>query len=156
MSRLSLIALIILMIPDTSNGQKKKEEFKLTKIEQEIVDRTNAERKKADLPELKVSPLLTAAARSHAENMAKQEKSEHVLDGKDAAARVKETGYKGGYVGENIAWNQKDPEQVLGDWMNSQGHKDNILRKEYTEIGVAVARTKSGEPHWVQVFGKPR
>ncbi|WP_390699266.1 CAP domain-containing protein [Gemmata massiliana] len=39
--------------------------------------------------------------------------------------------------------------------MDSEMHRDNILRKDYTEIGVAVAKNEKGEPYWVQVFGKP-
>ncbi len=85
--------------------------------------------------------------------MAKQDKLDHVLDDKKPADRVKDAGYKLGYVGENVAWNQADPKEVLESWMNSQGHKDNILKKEYAEIGVAVAKNAKGERYWVQVFG---
>ncbi|MFO0822058.1 MAG: CAP domain-containing protein [Gemmataceae bacterium] len=134
---------------------KKKDELKLSKDEQGVIDLTNAERKKADLPPLKADPLLMEAARSHAANMAKQNMLAHELDGKQPADRVKSTGYKYGYVGENVAWNQKTPAQVLESWMNSEGHKANILKKEYTEIGVAVAKNEKGEPYWVQVFGTP-
>lgn len=155
MTRLLSAAVFALALAPLAAAQEKKGEFKLSKDEQEIIDLTNAERKKAGLPALAVSPALMAAARAHAENMAKQEKSAHVLDGKGPPERAKDAGYKSGYVGENIAWNQQNPKQAVGDWMNSPGHRMNILKKEYEEIGVAVAKTKKGEPHWVQVFGKP-
>ncbi len=140
----------------------KKSEFKLTADEQAVIDLTNAERKKAErkkdekeLLPLKMNPQLMEAARKHAENMAVQDKLDHKLDDKEPVDRTKAVGYKSEFVGENIAWNQKTPKQVLESWMNSEGHRENILRPEYTEIGVAVAKNKKGEPYWVQVFGKP-
>ena len=132
----------------------KKAELVLSKEEQGVIDLTNAERKKADLPPLKANPKLMAAARGHGENMAKQDKLDHVLDDKKPADRVKDAGYRYAAVGENVAWNQKNPAQVVEAWMNSEGHRANILKKEYEEIGVAVAKNAKGEPYWVQVFGK--
>ena len=134
----------------------KKDELKLTKDEQGVIDLTNAERKKAELPPLKVNAKLMAVARAHAENMAKQEKAEHVLDDKKPTDRAKEAGYKYAWLGENVAWNAQNPKEALEGWMDSPPHKENILKKEYTEIGVAVAKSKSGEPYWVQLFGSPR
>lgn len=131
----------------------KKEELKLTKEEEVVIELTNSERKNADLPPLAANAQLMVAARAHAENMAKQDKLDHVLDDKKPADRVKDAGYQFGYVGENVAWNQADPKEALESWMNSQGHKDNILKKEYAEIGVAVAKNAKGERYWVQVFG---
>ena len=58
-------------------------------------------------------------------------------------------------MGENIAWNQKSPKDVVRAWMESEDHRENILHADYTEIGVAVAKNKKREPYWVQVFGKP-
>ncbi|VTR90963.1 Putative uncharacterized protein OS=Arthrospira sp. PCC 8005 GN=ARTHRO_300014 PE=4 SV=1: CAP [Gemmata massiliana] len=87
-----------------------REDLKLTADEQAVVDLTNAERKKADLQPLKPNPQLMEAARGHAQNMAKQDKLEHVLDDKTPADRTKAAGYKSGTIGENIAWNQKKRE----------------------------------------------
>ena len=139
----------------TDKKDEKTDELKLTADEEAVVELTNAERKKADLPPLKVNAKLMLAARGHAANMAKQEKVEHVLDEKDPVARAKAAGYKSEFVGENIAWNQKDAKAVLAEWMDSKDHRENILEKEYTEIGVAMAKNSKGEPYWVQVFGKP-
>src|SRR5262245_17823641 len=94
-----------------ADGKKddKKDEIKLTAEEQAVIDLTNAERKKAekdgkplDLKPLKMNPKLMDAARKHAENMAKQDKLEHVLDEKTPADRVKTAGYKYRACGENI------------------------------------------------------
>ncbi|MCI0705653.1 MAG: CAP domain-containing protein [Planctomycetia bacterium] len=133
----------------------KKDELKLTADEEAVIELTNAERKKADLKPLKVSPVLMIAARKHGENMAKQDKLDHVLDEKDPAQRAKDAGYKSEFVGENIAWKQKTAKDVLTAWMDSKIHRENILLEEFTEIGVAVTKNSKGELYWVQVFGKP-
>jgi len=112
----------------TPTKEDPKEELKLTKEEQAVIDLTNAERKKAELPPLKVNAQLMVAARGHAENMAKQDKLAHELDEKKPADRVRAAGYNYGYVGENVAWNQQNPAEVLESWMKSQGHKDSSSR----------------------------
>lgn len=131
--------------------------FKLTKDEQELVDLTNKERVKKKLPALKVNPLLTRAARLHSANMAKQEKMEHRLDGKDPPDRAEAVGYRLGYVGENIAagemWSLGG---LMRDWMGSRPHRENILSKRYTEIGVGMADTAKGERYYTLLFGRPR
>lgn len=151
--------LLLVLVPLASAQDKKnpkKDEFKLSAEEKAVIELTNAERKKADkgLEPLKMNPQLMEAARAHGANMAKQDKLDHVLDEKAPADRAKAAGYKYRFVGENIAWNQKTPAQVLDGWMKSEGHRANILRPEYTEIGVAVVRNGKGQPYWVQVFGK--
>lgn len=136
-------------------GQEKADALKLTEDERAIVENTNAERKKAGLAELKVDVRLMKAARSHAENMAKQDKLDHTLDEKTAGDRVKDAGYRFGRTGENIAHNQRAPKEVVQSWMSSEGHKANMLHKDYVDIGVAVAKNAKGERYWVQVFGMP-
>jgi uncharacterized protein YkwD len=131
------------------------DEFKLSEDEKAVVELTNAERKKADLPPLKPDARLFAAARGHAANMAKQDKLEHDLDGKSAADRVADAGYKAGRSGENIGWNFPTPKAAVAGWMDSTAHKENILNADYTAIGVAVAKNEKGEPYWVQVFAAP-
>jgi uncharacterized protein YkwD len=137
-------------------AEGKKDEFKLTAEEEAVIELTNAERKKAekDLKPLKMNPKLMAAARKHAANMAAQDKLEHTLDEKTPADRVRAEGYKYKAWGENIAWNAKTPKAALATWMDSEGHRENILNPDYAEIGAAVAKNAKGEPYWVQVFGK--
>ena len=57
------------------------------------------------------------------------------------------------YRAENIAWGQNDPEEVLDSWMNSKGHRANILNKRYTHIGVGTARRADGRLYWCVQFG---
>ncbi len=141
--------------PKKADPPKEKAEFKLTADEQAVLDGTNAERKKAKLDPLTADPKLTEAARAHAANMAKQEKLDHTLDDQTVADRVKAAGYTFRRVGETIAWNQPTPKDAVAGWMDSAGHKANLLHAEYTHIGVAVAKNTKGEPYWVQVFGAP-
>jgi uncharacterized protein YkwD len=139
----------------TDKKDDKKDELKLTADEEAVIELTNAQRKKADLKPLKMSPVLMIVARKHAENIAKQDKLVHVIDDKDPVQRAKDAGYKSEFVGENLAWKQKNPKEVIAAWMDSKVHRENILLEEYTEIGAAVAKNSKGELYWVQVFGKP-
>lgn len=157
MSRTASILLALATILSAGSGNKKDDPGtpKLTAEEEAVLAHTNAERKQADLPPLKVNAKLLGAARAHAENMSKQDKLEHVLDDTTPADRVKAAGYKYERTGENIAWNAKDAKEVVAGWMDSKPHRENILNKDFAEIGVAVAKNAKGEPYWVQVFGKP-
>jgi uncharacterized protein YkwD len=150
-----LFALTSLVCAEDKKDDPKKDELKLTKDEQGVIDLSNAERKKLELAAFKPNAQLMEAARGHAVNMAKQEKLTHELDDKKPADRVKDAGYKYTLIGENVAWNPRSPKEVVTGWMNSDIHKENILKKEFTEIGVGVAKNKKGERYWVQVFGVP-
>jgi uncharacterized protein YkwD len=134
----------------------KADDGKPSEDEQAVIDATNAERQAAGLGPLTADAKLLAAARGHAANMAKQDKLDHTLDGKTFDDRAKAAGYRYSRLAENIAWNQPTPKEVVAGWMNSKGHKANILNTEFTQIGVAVAKNAKGEPYWVQVFGTPR
>jgi uncharacterized protein YkwD len=155
MPRNVLFAVAVLTLSAVAIAQNTNEVLKLSKDEQEMITLTNLERKTAGLKPLTPNSKLMAAARTHAANMAQLEMLEHTLNCKTPADRAKDAGYTYGWLGENIAWNQQSPKEVVESWMNSEGHKANILKEEATEIGVAVAKNTKGEPYWVQVFGKP-
>jgi uncharacterized protein YkwD len=133
------------------------EEFKMTPREKEVVDLTNLERKKKDLPPLKPSPLLFKIARDHSANMAKQGKMEHILDKKTPFQRILAAGYDYMYAGENIAEADKDytGKDIVKDWMESEKHRKNIMYPEFTEIGVGIIPGKKNLLYYTQVFGKP-
>ncbi len=149
--RRSILAVAILAASLHADDQ-----FEMTKEEKAVVELTNKEREKENLPALKPHPLLFKAAREHSKNMAKQDKLEHVLDGVKPHERVQKTGYKGGFVGENIAGGRAPfpPREAMKLWMESEGHKANILKKEYECIGIGIARSASGEMYYTQVFAK--
>jgi uncharacterized protein YkwD len=153
---LVLFALCFACLPGL-RAADQKDEPKLGKEEQAVLDMTNQAREKEKLPPLKLNATLTEVARAHSQNMAKKGEMSHVLDGKKPNERVKAAGYDYAWVGENIAMTDGDtPEVIFKDWMDSPIHRENILKKEYEEIGVGVARNDKGEIYYTQVFGTPK
>lgn len=140
----------------TGLAQEKKEGFKLSAEEQSILDLTNKEREKEGLKPLKPSEKLFQVARAHSLNMANQQLMEHVLDGKNPRDRVKEARYNYLFTGENIARANKDTAEALKLWLESAPHKENILRKEFTELGIGIATDERGQVYYTQVFGAPK
>jgi uncharacterized protein YkwD len=131
--------------------------FQQTPDEIKLVEMTNQERKKMDLPSLKLSSALSKIARGHSENMARQGKMEHILDNKALVDRLRDAGYKFAKGGENIAsGGGVSLATIMQAWMDSKGHRANILSTEFTEIGLGIARDKTGQLYFTQVFAKPR
>lgn len=126
--------------------------------ELEIFDLTNKVRKEHNLPALQLNPALSKIARAHAENMARQGKMEHDLDGKTPFDRIKAAGYKYAVAGENIAVAEKGAKlgKIVTLWMDSKGHRENILSPDFTEIGIGIVRAKNGDSYVTQDFAKPR
>jgi uncharacterized protein YkwD len=156
MRSLILFALLTAVAAAAADDKKPADAPKLSDEEKALVEATNAERKKAGLEPLTPNPKLLEAARSHAANMAKQDKLEHELDEKMPSDRVKEAGYKYARTGENISWRYATAKAAVAGWMTSPPHKETILNEEYTEIGVGVKKNAKGERYWVQVFGRPQ
>ena len=110
--------------------------FKLLPIEENIVAYTNYERSLYGLPPLEVDADLTRSARQHTEWMTLNRSLVHSNDA----------------VAENIAMGQSDSQEVLQCWMNSWGHRANILNGGNRRIGVAAYRTPEGTIFWCQQF----
>lgn len=121
---------------------------------EQILERTNAARARAELPPLKLNPLLSRAAQKHTEDMARQQKMDHLLGDKTPADRARAAGYQFSYLGENIAWGMA-PADVVSVWLKSKGHRANILNANYTEIGIGVAKDADGLHYFTQKFGRP-
>lgn len=157
--RHALLALLVagLLVASVVVAQAAAPGEPISQIEQELVDAVNAEREKHGLQPLIVNYSLMEAAYNHNEHMADVQKLAHggIGDG-DVVSRVMATGYQVymGLVGENVAWGQRSVAKVMDDWMNSPGHRANILKREYTDIGVAFT-TRNGGPWWTQVFATP-
>ncbi len=128
----------------------------LTKTALRLIELHNKERAKKELGPLEADQRLFDAAKRHAEDMAKHEHTNH--EGTDKTTmieRARESGYTFRFLAENIAAGMKTPELAVKAWMSSPGHQANILNGDYTQVGVAVARSKKGHPYWCTVFGKP-
>lgn len=126
-----------------------------------IVQETNRHRSEAGLPPLATDSRLAQAALAKVEDMFARQYFEHVApDGTDVAALASAAGYDYIVVGENLALGGYDSDaDLVQAWMDSPGHRANILHKRFTEIGVAAKRGMfEGQEVWlaVQEFGKPR
>lgn len=119
----------------------------------------NEFRQQANLPLLGLSPLLSGAAQAHAEDMARNNYFDHTgLDGSSAGERAQRSGYSSSFVGENIAVGNGFPEAVFEQWVNSSGHRENMLNENYTEIGVGYvlhAPQTEDSRYWVLLLGNP-
>jgi uncharacterized protein YkwD len=137
---------------------EKTTPFEQTKDEIKAFELTNQERKKDDKPALTLNADLSTLARAHSENMARQGKMEHKLDDKDVFDRLRDGKFKFRTAGENIAFGDDGVTvpTIMKAWMESEGHRKNILRPEFTDIGVGIARAKNGDVYFTQVFAKPR
>ena len=125
----------------------------------DIVRYTNNARSRYGLPALSANSRLMEAARLHGEQMASYQRLDHTIPGArypTMQSRIEAAGYNYANAAENIAWNQQSAQSVVTTWMNSSGHRANILDPQLTEIGAAMARSSKGEPYWIQVFGRPR
>lgn len=120
---------------------------------------TNDERQKNGLSALNINPTLTLAAQRKAENMfAENYWSHYSPGGKTPWDFILGAGYKYEFAGENLAKNFLFSNGVVDAWMNSPTHRENLLKKEYTDVGYAIVNgTLNGEQTTlvVQEFGKP-
>lgn len=130
-------------------------------LKSQVILQTNLQRRdNGSLPPLKENAKLNAAAKAKAEEMFKNQYFEHVSpSGIDPGELVKAYGYDYIVTGENlILGNFKSEQEVVQLWMDSPGHRANILNTRFTEIGVAMVKgTYKGDTVWigVQEFGLP-
>ena len=117
----------------------------------QVVNLVNQERAKAGLSPVTADTSIQAAAQVRAKEIEKSF-SHTRPDGSSfsTALTQQDVTYRGS--GENIAWGQKTPEQVMNGWMNSDGHRANILNKNFTKIGVGYHQNASGTNYWTQLF----
>ncbi|WP_394924465.1 CAP domain-containing protein [uncultured Robinsoniella sp.] len=116
-----------------------------------VADLVNQERAKAGLAPLEVKVNLQAAAQVRAKEIEKSF-SHTRPNGSSFSTVLAENGvdYRGS--GENIAWGQRSPEEVMNGWMNSEGHRANILNKNFKYIGVGYHVNSNGTGYWTQLF----
>lgn len=121
-----------------------------------ILKLVNQERAKAGVPALTLSDKLTNVANIKAKDMADKNYFSHESPTYGSPFdMLKKFGVSYSYAGENIAAGQKTAEEVMNSWMNSSGHKANILNKNYTQLGVGFYRGGQYGTEWVQLFIKP-
>ncbi|HRK23160.1 MAG TPA: CAP domain-containing protein [Fimbriimonadaceae bacterium] len=124
----------------------------------QVADLVNQERAKYKLPALRVAERLNVTARWHAMDMAIGNYFDHTdRQGRTVGQRLSSMGYRYNYCGQNIAAGQKTPAEVVAAWMNSPPHRENILRREFREMGLAYVENENSKytRYWVQDFGTP-
>lgn len=122
----------------------------LSAYEQKVVDLTNQERAKNGLPALKVDLTLSKMAREKSRDMSANGYFSHTSPTYGSPFdMMKKYGISYRYAGENIAMGQRTPEEVVKAWMNSEGHRKNILSPNFNYIGVGYV---SQGNYWTQEF----
>jgi len=130
----------------------------LDRVRAEMLARVNAARKEAGAPPLRANSKLDLAAQRHAEDMLARNYFAHQSpEKKTVRDRAKAAGYDWRAIGENIAEGQFSVDEVMDTWMNSPGHRKNILEPEFKELGVGLALGQTGRGGhrivWAQAFG---
>jgi uncharacterized protein YkwD len=117
----------------------------------------NRERTRRGLPALRVNALLSQASLEHSQDMVRQRYFEHTsLDGRTVGDRIRASGYARGVSasgGENIAFGfgrESTPAAIVQLWMHSPGHRADILRASFTEIGIGIATGAPDLPDFKQ------
>ncbi|WP_073902333.1 CAP domain-containing protein [Streptomyces sp. CB02009] len=129
---------------------------KATRYVRDVIALANAEREKTGCGPLHSENHLRTAAQGHADDMSSRDYYEHDdPEGRDAGDRMTGAGYAWSTWGENIHRGPKTPARAMEDWMDSPGHRANILNCSFKDIGVGVTLTANG-PWWVQNFGARR
>lgn len=129
---------------------KDKTETDVSDYEKEVVTLVNEIRREYGLSELTLNTELSAAARAKSQDMKDNGYFSHTSPTYGSPFdMMKSFGISYGTAGENIAMGYRTPEAVVDAWMNSEGHRANILNSSYKEIGVGYV---SSGNYWTQMF----
>jgi uncharacterized YkwD family protein/spore coat assembly protein SafA len=124
--------------------------------ENKVLELVNVQRSKVGLQPLKANWQVSRVARYKSQDMINKGYFSHTSPTYGSPFTMMESfGVKFSAAGENIAMGQTTPEAVMNGWMNSPGHRSNILNPTYTELGVGLAKDSSGRCYWTQMFIKP-
>jgi len=136
---------------NSDTDSTKNEDLSLTEAENMLILVNNA-RSDEGLEPLVLNDALNEAAYEHSLEMETNNYFSHTgLDGSSYLDRTTLSGYTGFPTGENIAKGQKNTEAAFNSWINSDGHKANILKANSTEMGLGVSGV-----YWTQIFGRKK
>ncbi|WP_163100872.1 CAP domain-containing protein [Peribacillus alkalitolerans] len=136
--------------PATTPSKPAASTGAVSAYEQKVVELTNVERTKAGLPALKLDTALSNVARKKSEDMKNKGYFSHTSPTYGSPFdMMKQFGISYTSAGENIAQGQRSPQEVVQAWMNSEGHRANIMNRSFTHIG--VGHVASGN-YWTQMF----
>ncbi|MGO0905791.1 CAP domain-containing protein [Clostridioides difficile] len=121
--------------------------------QKEVVDLVNVDRSKAGLNPLTLDADVSNVATKKSQDMIDNNYFAHNSPTYGSPFdMLKKFGISYKTAGENIAMGQKTPKEVVNAWMNSEGHRKNILNPNYSKIGVGVAQKSGGSIYWTQIF----
>lgn len=138
--------------PDTDKPNQKPDGESNSSFVSQVVSLVNEERAKAGLSALTVDSRAAAAAEVRAREIVTSF-SHTRPDGSSFSTALTQSGASFRGAGENIAYGQRTPQEVMNGWMNSQGHRANILNADFTSIGVGYYES-AGVGYWTQLFIK--
>ncbi len=122
-------------------------------FQKEVVDLVNVERTNRGLNPLKLDEKLSNVATTKSQDMIDKNYFDHTSPTYGSPFdMMKQFGISYKSAGENIAMGQNSPKEVVTAWMNSPGHRANILNSSFTDIGVGIAKNSSGSIYWTQMF----
>lgn len=125
-------------------------------IEHQVIQLVNQERQKYGLSSLRPNWELSRVARHKSQDMRDNHYFSHTSPIYGSPFEMmKAYGLSYSYAGENIAMGQTTAQKVMQGWMNSEGHRNNILSSNFTSIGVGYAEGGTGKYYWTQMFTKP-
>lgn len=128
----------------------------LQTLETQVIQLVNKERAARGLTMLKTNWELSRVARYKSQDMINKNYFGHTSPTYGTPFQMMESfGLRFSSAGENIAYGQRTPQEVMTAWMNSPGHRANILSASYTHIGVGAAKKANGTLYWTQLFMKP-
>ncbi len=160
---LSLVAILALVLKlsviFSTNLSTPEPVFSSEITRDSVLELTNLARQSNNLTTLDLNPLLSQAAQAKALDMAQKGYFAHITpDGKEPWDFIKDAGYKYAAAGENLAVHFFDVEPMQEAWMNSPGHKANVLNQHYREMGVGIAKGRFENFDTifvVEMFAKP-
>ena len=137
----------------TVPSQTEETASNIGSYEQQVLNLVNEQRAKYGLKALSYNTKLEAVAYSHSKDMAQNNYFSHTnLSGQSPFDRMRAAGISYRAAAENIAAGQRTPQEVVNAWMNSEGHRANILNSSVTEMGVGIYSGGSYGIYWTQLF----
>jgi uncharacterized protein YkwD len=147
------------VVEPPADGSFRPTVFRITKATTNKImfrqlDTVNAIREASGIPPLELSSQLTAAAKTHSIDMAKQQRPWHFgSDGSTPIDRVARTGYPGMLIGENISETYENDTETLQVWMKDPNARATILDPRARFLGFAWFQEKNGKIWWTQITG---
>ncbi len=138
------------LIPDENSSSETETDYAVSAYERKVVDLVNEIRETNGLNKLTLNEKLSNVARIKSEDMRDRKYFSHTSPTYGSPFEMMKTfGITYRSAGENIAMGQRTPEEVVNAWMNSDGHRANILNPDFTDIGVGFAQPGN---YWTQLF----